>query len=367
MRSVQRMLFVGAVCGLAGLLTGCFGGGGGSAGIASSGGGRYHQSNLDAGPNDFIRTRSYVWQTPVQPAQPDWHPIDARLIARGDGALLLFDEGDARPVRLRVGKQNELYDPQWVSADGLIYGPQPLLMRDEAGDLVIPSTGVWYVQLGQRSLEEPQILSEYGYSPRVWGDQIVIQDSDQLLLADDEDPELLDNGFAAVPDRGERIAFQTRPLLSRDWWTAIEDTGNMVIRWNDDEVDLIPGGIQAAWCPWGGIVVTQIDDLPDLSQNWWMAGTRLVYISGPGAEPVLIGIGLRDPAPHPHAAVIAAVTQDERLVLAGVDGSRPRRTEWTGRRPQWHPRGDRLLAEQDGTIDKPGVKMRVHAFTLRNR
>lgn len=324
-------------------------------------GGRSGGSSGDITPDDLILTRSYVWSVPVQPAQPAWHPERLQLVTRGASAIQLFEEGDPNPIRMRVGTQNELFDPVWADADHVVFGPRTTIERGEDGRLVIPSAGVWQVRVRMDGIEDPERISDVGYRPRVWGDDILVAQEDQLLIADGDTPELYDNGFEAMPDpAGERLAFHTRPLRSVDWWTGIQGPGELVIRWGDEVVDVIPGGIEAAWCPWGGIVVTVSDSVPTGDEQ-----TQLVYIAEPGAEPVVLGSDLREPAPHPTQPVIAAVFGDDEIVFLGIDRSRMRRTEWRGRRPQWHPRGLRLLTEQpDAATGR--VRLRIHVFTMRD-
>ncbi len=375
------------------------------------GGDRVRPQAGDAGPGDFIQVREFGWLTSLRQPQPAWHPSSRVLAARGREGLVLYHEGGRSPTVYSYNDKRQPYDPRWINAGELVFGPEPAVRRGADGRLLLPREGLRVTTYSRNGLSEPRDLSEAGYRPRPWGRRgIVASAADNIYIYNSRGRrELFEVGFDPEPDPwGPGLAWRDKPFGRPDYWTEVEGLGNLYIRWGANAVKRLPRAVEPAWCPWGGLVATVIDepdppgkiaaepsapatpasgseavrdavaarqggavlpvDPPDAtppSTDWWTPGTTVVYVPGPDAEPVVIGEGLRNPAPHPTEPVIAAVDRDGAVVLVacGTGERRVNTIDPAGLRPVWSPDGTRLLYEQE--TDNPVVRyLAVSVFRI---
>jgi hypothetical protein len=308
-------------------------------------------------PTDFSIIREYHLDADVVDAQPAWSPIDYRVLARSSNGFVLLqgDDGPHAGDRYRSIEGRESHFPAWINAKQVVFGPSR--NADVAADgRVMPTTqGLTVVTLG-RDPSQRQI-SKNGYRPRIGQGRIFAQFEDHILVIDERGGiEDFGRGFFAEPQRvGEGVAWQETPVCEPDYWTGKPVRSNLIIRWHPGVVDQVTAGLQPAWTADGALAATVVRADPAPGRPWWKSGTDVIFMSHPGAVPLIIAHDARDAAPCPTQPVIAVSTNAGRVALVSRDGTTSVEL-CDGSHPQWSHDGTRLLVEP-APEDAPSGKL----------
>jgi hypothetical protein len=229
------------------------------------------------------------------------------------------------------------------------------------GRVVPTNEGLFVVSLnlttsGKSVPDAPEILTKYGYRPRVWGQKIVASSEDRIYVVDPYgNMQEFGPGFMPEPQRhGEGMTWQERPVLEKDYWTGIDGKrGKLYIRWRKGTTTVLDNAIEARWTHNGGVIATVLRQDPLPGQPWWSVGTDIYYVANATTNPMLVAADARSPAPHPNLAVCAAVGHSGAVFVCSYDGSFRHQLASKGEHPAWSYDGRRLLTEEtiDGKAD----------------
>lgn len=320
------------------------------------------------GPDDFKELRTYGWETTVSDPQAQWNPETYQVLARAAGGFVILDEGRGKQAYFASNEKRGAHFPVWISRLQFAFGPGENLIRTGDGALVPNAEGLTVVTIGDKLAMTTKTITKAGFRPRVWGEQLVAEHQDRILLVDAHGTiSEYDRGFFPEPQRhGPGICWQETPVIEPDHWTG-QDTrrGRLFIRWNEKTpLTELPNAIEARWTAAGGVVATVLRAEPPERQPWWQAGTDVVHVAGPAAAPVVVAAGARGAAPHPTAPVIAVVGADGALLLYSLDRKWWHQVAEQGDHPQWSHDGERLLVEEP-VAGKPQLRyLKVYIFKV---
>lgn len=310
--------------------------------------------------------RTFGWPATVVDPAPDWNPARHELVARSLGGFSLLVEGAQGERRFAAENRRESHLPRWLNAEQFVFGPGHGAKRSPDGTVIVPSDGLTVVTLaGDRP--QRRALCNRGFRPQPAGGGLVAaQEANRVLLIDDQGTVRdFGEGFDVVAQRdGPGLCWRDVPAFDPDWWTGKPWPGTLYVRWKPGAVDAVPAAVQAAWTRHGEVVCTVVAGPAPAGQPWWAAGTRLIHLAGPGAAPVELRAGARDPVPHPTADLLAWVGEDGGVWMGTLrpDGWSERVTD-AGEAPRWSHDGLRLcwLAPPEPGSQLPAIRVGVLA------
>ena len=249
-----------------------------------------------------------------------------------------------------------------------MFGPPVNALRITDGRVVPAAEGLTVVDVvdnGFKVQVQRRPLAAVGYLPRRGGDEIYAQVQDKMIIVDRYGA-VRDGGqgFFPVPQPdGPGIAWQETPVIEPDYWTSKPPLGRLIIRWKPGLISEVPGAVQARWLSSGGVVCTVLGSEPPKDKPWYVAGTKVVMVAGPGAAPVVLGENCRDPAPHPSQPLVAVSAADGGVrLLSTLPGVASRNFTTVGNSPSWSFDGQRLLTIEPNS-GKPGTALlKVHVL-----
>jgi hypothetical protein len=310
--------------------------------------------------------RTYGWKASVVDPAPDWNPSSHILVARALGGFTLLEEGGRGERMFATEDRRESHHPRWLNRDQFVFGPARNATRTVEGTVIEPSDGLTVVTVGEGRPQRVR-LSDRGFRPRPAHDGLVAAQAGNRILMIDSRGVTSDfgEGFDIEPQAtGPGLCWRDIPAFEPDWWTGRNGPGSMHVRWRPGVVDLVPSGVQAVWTRRDGVVVTVKDAEAPAGKAWWTGGTHLVHLPAPGAQPVTLRQGARDPAPHPLADLLAWSGDDGGVWIGTLraDGWQERIAD-NGSMPRWSHDGLRLCwleTPADGT-QIPAIRVTVLA------
>ncbi len=306
-------------------------------------------------PSALTLIRSYGWSTSVADPQASWAPGDNRVLARASSGCEVFvgNDGDSPSELYHSVERRPSWDPAWVNANQVVFGPRDNVQRLDDGRVVPTVDGLTLLSLGADP--KPMPLTKLGFRPRVADNGMYVQSEDRILAIDIAGTVTeFGRGFFAEPQRGgPGIAWQETPVTETDWWTGRAIRSDLDVRWRPGSVDLIHAAVEPRWCADGGILATVLRADPPANGPWWKAGTDVVYLAGPGKAPRVVAHDARDASPHPTRALVAVASATGRVLLIARDGSKS--VDFcAGCHPRWNFDGTRLLV-QDRPSEPPAA------------
>ncbi|MCS6971332.1 MAG: hypothetical protein RMM29_03030 [Planctomycetota bacterium] len=289
--------------------------------------------------------RTYGWPSTVVDPEPDWSPVDYRLLVRSQGGFALLSEGTRQEQRFAAQDGRESHHPRWLNRQQFVFGPGWWVRRDADGRVLTPSEGITLVTLEDGRPVQRRVLSERGWRPQPWQGLILVEEAQRLLEIDAAGGvREFGEGFNPVPQpNGPGLFWRDTPAFDPDWWTGRDGVGQGWVRWRPGKVDALGDAVQAAWTHRGGLLITVRRARAAPGQPWWAGGTDVYWVAGPGAQPALARAHARDPAAHPTADLMAWTGEDNGVWIGTLrpDGWRERIAE-DGYRPRWSHDGRRL-------------------------
>ncbi len=309
-----------------------------------------------AKPADVSIIRSYGWDVDCDDPQAAWGPSDYQVLARSSRGFVIYTSEDATTSaqQYRSLERRESWYPAWVNAGQVVFGPQQNVERLDDGRVVPLVEGLTLVDLGAKPVNKQ--LCSVGFRPRVGSGFILAQSEDRILRIDEQGQvSEFGRGFYGEPQRGgEGVAWQETPVFETDWWTGQPVRSNLDIRWHPGQVDLLHGGVQPAWCANGALVATVLHGDPVPGRPWWIGGSDVELVPGPGKPARLIAPDARDGAPHPKEPLVAVTTRDDQIALVSSDGTL-HSILCDGCCPHWSADGMRLLVQSHPASAMPAA------------
>jgi len=300
-------------------------------------------------PTGVSVIRTYELASTVINPSPAWNPQSYMIAVRSLGGFGLLQEGQGHQEYFESRENRPTFFPTWINREQFIFGPRHNVASLADGRVVAATDGLTIVTVfdtGLKSTIESAAFSSTGYHPRAGGNLIYAQVEDKMIVLDSTGRNSdAGEGFYPEPqNNGPGVCWQETPIFEPDRWTGKPPRGRLIIRWSPGQITEVPGGCEARWTPDGGVVCTVLRGDPGVEQ-WWLAGTDVMYIAPRGSVPRLIAKDARSPDVHPHEPVVAVgdSVNGVRLVSLSDPQAPERFLTAVGGEPQWSYDGLRLL------------------------
>ncbi|MFW5845154.1 MAG: hypothetical protein ACOCXJ_02910 [Planctomycetota bacterium] len=305
--------------------------------------------------DDLLQLRRYRLELGDPEPQASWSPSGRWLLARWGRGLAMVREGMRHVHRLENARRPGW--PVWLSDSLVAVGAEEWFVTTPEDRVVPPSQSIRLLDaIPGTGFRNPRDLADAsGWRPRPWQGDIVAQSANAIWVYDASGTgRLYDEAFFPAPQRnGDGMIVQSRPVIAPDHWTGGEGPGELVIRWPDAPVQLVPGCILGRWTPQGGVLAIRLTAAPPATGPWWSGGSEVVHIPAPGAEPIPLLANAHFADAHPILPLIACADNGGNIVLVHADGSGViAEVAEHGERPLWSPDGRDLCFEvptEDGT------------------